>query len=164
MGSHVKEMDTKGIEDTVEGDNTKSKILVVDDNKHLLVDIHDHLAYEGYEVQTAISAEKALAYIEAPNPNYPDLVILDISMPGIGGIGFLKRMNELKEQNTDYSGVEVMVLTARTAMRNFFMTEGIGICGFVEKPCDMGDLLGYVKKALSPGQQEGNQTQYSPTP
>ena len=63
----------------------KEHILLVDDEKHLLVSLRDYLTFEHFTVTTAQSGEEALEVLERITP---DLIVLDISMPGMGGMGF----------------------------------------------------------------------------
>ena len=137
-----------------QGPSLEGRILVVDDNVPLLASLSDVLTYEGYKVGTASSGEEALRYIKQSKPNYPDLVILDISMPGMGGIGFLQKMNQIRAEDDDYSRIKVMVLTARANMREFFMESDLGVYDFLAKPCDPNDLLASVKKVLAAPYQE----------
>ncbi len=117
----------------------KSKILLIDDDASLLVTLRDFLSFEGYEVVTADSGEKGLERLE----NYePDLIIVDMSMPGMGGIGFLKAISgpsgEMKHS--------VLVLTARANMAEFFAN--VDVDGFIAKPCNPEDLLMEVARII----------------
>ena len=115
----------------------RKTILLVDDEKHLLISLRDYLSYENFDVITARSGEEALRVLEKTRP---DLIILDISMPGMGGVGFLKRISSA-------DGVPqypVLVLTARSAMKDFFST--VEVDGFLEKPCEESELIGKKRK------------------
>jgi CheY-like chemotaxis protein len=121
------------MEDAV-SDRDKKQILLIDDDTSLLVTLSDFLDFEGYHVVTAASGEeglKALAKMASP----PDLIVLDMSMPGMGGMGFLKTISST-EGKPDYP---VLVLTARANMAEFFAD--VDVDGFVAKPCDPSDLL-----------------------
>ena len=67
----------------------KRKILLVDDDASLLATLGDFLESEGYEVAKAASGEKALAMLRI---SQPELIVLDMSMPGIGGMGVLDEL------------------------------------------------------------------------
>lgn len=112
-------------------------LLLVDDEKHLLLSLSDHLLHEGFKVATATSGEDALAKLDA---TAPDLIILDISMPGMGGVGFLRRISR-EDGTTTYP---VLVLTARGSMKAFF--ESIQVDGFLEKPCDESELVSKIRE------------------
>lgn len=120
-------------------DTNKRKLLLVDDDPSLLDTLADFLSFEGYEVLCATSGEDALVKMR---PFQPDLIILDMGMPGMGGKGFLSRIT-----NPDGSTlVPVLVLTARASMAEFFADKLIA--GFISKPCDPSDLLMEVVRIL----------------
>ena len=121
------------------GQTGKRRILLVDDDTSLLETLGDFLTYEGYEVVTATSGEQALTRLR---PAPPDIVILDMSMPGMGGIGFLDRITRT-DGSTEYP---VLVLTARAAMASYFADKQID--GFIAKPCDPADLLTEVSRIV----------------
>ena len=117
----------------------KRRILLVDDDRSLLVTLSDFLKFEGYDVVTADTGEDGLQKLESFTP---DLIILDMSMPGMGGVGFLKAISGAggKLQHP------VLVLTARANMAESFAN--VDVDGFVAKPCDPNDLLLEVGRIL----------------
>jgi len=117
----------------------KEKILLIDDDTSLLVTLSDFLNFEGYDVTTADSGEQGLAKLKGLEP---DLIILDMSMPGMGGVGFLREMSSA-EGKPEYP---VLVLTARANMADFFAT--MDVDGFIAKPCEPDDLLAAINKIL----------------
>jgi CheY-like chemotaxis protein len=117
----------------------KRKILLIDDDTSLLVTLSDFLRFEGYEVITADSGEQGLKRLERLTP---DLIILDMSMPGMGGVGFLKRISQ-PDGSLEYP---VLVLTARANMAEFF--SNVSVDGFVAKPCNPEDLLMEVGRII----------------
>ncbi len=120
-------------------ETNKRKLLLVDDDPSLLETLGDFLNFEGYEVLGASSGEDALVKMR---PFQPDLIILDMGMPGMGGVGFLDRIT-----NPDGSTlVPVLVLTARASMAEYFADKQIA--GFIAKPCDPSDLLMEVGRIL----------------
>lgn len=120
-------------------DANKRKILLIDDDTSLLVTLGDFLEFEGYEVTTAETGEQGLAKVKAVEP---DLIILDMSMPGMGGVGFLKEISDAAGKPK----YPVLVLTARANMAEFFAN--IDVDGFVAKPCDPSDLLMEVTRII----------------
>lgn len=70
------------------------KILLVDDEESIHLLYREELEEEGYEVHSALSGEEAL---EKLNIIVPDLVILDINMPGMNGIDVLRRLKEINK-------------------------------------------------------------------
>lgn len=119
-------------------EESKRKLLLVDDDTSLLITLRDFLRFEGYDVVTAESGEQALVTLEDITP---DLIILDMSMPGMGGIGFLKKI--LDDGKPRYP---VLVLTARANMAEFFAD--VEVDGFIAKPCDPQDLLMEVTRII----------------
>ena len=117
----------------------KKTVLLVDDDASLLLTLGDFLGYEGYNVVSADCGEQALKVLEHTTP---DIIILDMSMPGMGGIGFLKEISTV-EGKPKYP---VLVLTARANMAEFFAD--VEVDGFVAKPCDPDDLLLEVSRIL----------------
>jgi len=113
-------------------------ILVVDDDTLLRRSLALNLERAGYRASTAANAEDALA---AARLNLPDLVILDIGLPGMDGLDALRRF---KEQ----LGVPVIFLTARR--RNLDQVVGLelGADDYVTKPFDIDVLLARVKTVL----------------
>lgn len=119
----------------------KERVLLVDDEKHLLVSLRDCLIHENFEVILAQSGEEALALLEE-KPG-PDLIVLDISMPGMGGMGFLRRISSPE----GIPSCPVLVLTARSTMKNFF--DNIAVDGFLAKPCEEGKLVRKIRQILA---------------
>jgi DNA-binding response OmpR family regulator len=72
-----------------------SKILIVDDDEGVTQTFARMLRLEGYQVRTAVSAEKGLAEAEE---NHPDAIILDLRMPLVDGLGFLRRLRAHDDQ------------------------------------------------------------------
>ncbi len=117
----------------------KRKILLVDDDASLLATLGDFLASEGYEVIKAGSGEEALLLLRK---THPDLIVLDMSMPGIGGMGVLDRITR-HDGSTRYP---VLVLTARAMMAEYFANKQVD--GFIAKPCDPEDLSLEISRIL----------------
>ena len=119
--------------------NEPKRILFVDDDKLILRALSDFLNFKGFSVVVAESGELALEKI-ALSP--PDIILLDISMPGMGGIGFLKRLM-LSNNTLPYP---VLVFTARTTTKDYF--RGIPVDGFIAKPCDKNQLVDAIHEIL----------------
>ena len=127
-------------------ETNKRKLLLVDDDPSLLETLGDFLTFEGYEVLCSTSGEDALIKMR---PFQPDLIILDMGMPGMGGTGFLDRITN-PDGRTLYP---VVVLTARASMAEYFVDKQIA--GFIAKPCDPPDLLLEVGRILFETANEG---------
>ncbi len=118
---------------------TAKKLLLVDDDTGIQMMLGDFLVMHGYEVSVAGSGEEALQKLAH---EHPDLIILDMGMPGMGGAAFLEAItNDLGE-----TLVPVLVLTARSGMAEYFTNRQIA--GFLTKPTEPDDLLEEVKRIL----------------
>lgn len=118
---------------------SRRRILLVDDDTSLLVTLGDFLRFEGYEIVTANSGEQALERLVGFDP---DLIVLDMSMPGMGGIGFLRQVTGQDGKIAH----PVLVLTARSNMAEFF--SNVNVDGFIAKPCNPQDLLMEVSRII----------------
>jgi two-component system response regulator GlrR len=118
---------------------SKGKILLVDDDPGLLRLISIRLRAEGYDVEAVESAHKALATL---NRFSPDLVITDLRMDKMDGIGLLK------ELQTRSPGLRVVIITAHGTIPDAVVATQSGAFGFLTKPIDKEELLITVEKAL----------------
>lgn len=114
-------------------------LLLVDDDANIRMMVSDFLIASGYEVTCAESGEAALNQMAT---QLPDLVILDMGMPGMGGTGFLTRITD----KLGRTRVPVLVLTARSDMAEFFANKQIA--GFLTKPASPDDLIAEVQRIL----------------
>jgi two-component system, OmpR family, response regulator len=81
----------------ITADRSTSKILIVDDDEGVTQTFARMLRLEGYQVRTAVSAEKGLQEAEQ---SHPDAIILDLRMPLVDGLGFLRRLRSRNEHST----------------------------------------------------------------
>src|ERR1700720_540806 len=117
----------------------KARILVVDDDPGLLRLLTIRLRAESYEVEAVESAAQALS---ASSRFRPDLVITDLRMDQMDGIGLLK------ELQTRWPGLKVIILTAHGTIPDAVQATQMGAFGFLTKPVDKQELLDQVQKAL----------------
>jgi len=117
----------------------KARILVVDDDPGLLRLLTIRLRAENYEVEAVESAALALA---ATSRFRPELVITDLRMDQMDGIGLLK------ELQSRYPGLKVIILTAHGTIPDAVHATQLGAFGFLTKPVDKQELLDQVQKAL----------------
>jgi len=115
-----------------------TKILVVDDEPSITNLVSAYLKPEGYEVFTAIDGPSGL---KAARAFKPDLVILDIMLPGMDGIELLSRLRRESE-------VYVILLTAKTEETDKVVGLSIGADDYVTKPFSPRELTARVKSAL----------------
>ncbi len=118
---------------------TKGKILLVDDDPGLLRLLSIRLRAEGYEVEAVESAELALAVLHRFRP---DLVITDLRMDKMDGIGLLK---ELQHRSP---GLRVLIITAHGTIPDAVVATQSGAFGFLTKPIDKDELMTTVERAM----------------
>ncbi len=118
---------------------TEGKILLVDDDPGLLRLLSIRLRAEGYEVEAVESAHKALG---ALNRFTPDLVVTDLRMDKMDGIGLLK------ELQTRSPGLRVIIVTAHGTIPDAVTATQHGAFGFLTKPIDKDELMSLVDRAL----------------
>jgi two-component system response regulator GlrR len=119
--------------------NSKGKILLVDDDPGLLRLLSIRLRAESYEVEAVDNAHKALATM---NRFAPDLVITDLRMDKMDGIGLLK------ELQTRSPGLRVVIITAHGTIPDAVVATQGGAFGFLTKPIDKDELMSIVERAL----------------
>ena len=117
----------------------KGKILLVDDDPGLLRLLSIRLRAEGYEVEAVESAQIALTTL---NQFTPDLVITDLRMDKMDGIGLLK------ELQTRSPGLRVVIITAHGTIPDAVTATQHGAFGFLTKPIDKDELITLVERAL----------------
>ncbi len=121
----------------------KAKVLVVEDDIHLLEGIRDILELDGYSVLTA---ENGVNGIEVLNKQSapPDLIVSDIMMPKMDGIQFLK---EVRKENRWFS-IPFIFLTAKGERADVHRGMRLGVDDYVIKPYDPSDLLVKIESRL----------------
>ncbi len=117
------------------------KILVVEDEATILELIQYNLTKEGYQVSCVASGEKGL---EAARAGNPDLVLLDLMLPGLDGLDVCK---ELK-RDAATQGIAVIMVTAKGDETNIVMGLELGADDYVVKPFSPKILLSRVKAVL----------------
>jgi DNA-binding response OmpR family regulator len=115
-----------------------SHILLVDDDALLRRSLAFNLEQAGYRVSTAASAEDALALAQRDRP---DLVLLDIGLPGMDGLDALRHLDA-------QVGVPVIFLTARRRELDEVLGLELGADDYISKPFDLDVLLARVKVVL----------------
>ncbi len=115
-----------------------TKILVIDDEPSIINLVSAYLKPEGYEVFTAADGNAGL---KAARTFKPDLIILDLMLPGIDGIELLSRLRR-------ESDVYVIMLTARTEETDKIIGLSVGADDYVTKPFSPRELVARVKAAL----------------
>ncbi len=115
------------------------KILVVDDEHLIRWSLEQNLKKQGYEVLTAGSGEEALKSLrEDP----PELVLLDIQLPGINGLDVLEKIKEMEDE------VIVIMITALGVLETAVKAMRMGAFDYINKPFNLDELAIVIKKAL----------------
>jgi len=113
-------------------------ILVVDDDQAILRLLKRTLEPEGFGVVIASNGRSALALLEE---HKPDLIILDIMMPGLDGFQVLDLIRQR-------SNIPVIMLTARGEVTSLNEALGLGADDYVRKPCSTRELLARIGAKL----------------
>jgi len=119
------------------------RILVVDDEPRILRFVRLNLCSCGFEVITASDGDDALSII---NSEKPDLMILDIFMPGLDGFGVLKKLRE-REDNFGCPHLPVIVFSARSAVCSKAMN--LGADDFIAKPFQPEEMAEKIRKTIT---------------
>lgn len=117
------------------------KILVVDDEEHILELIQFNLISAGFQVSTAINGEEALKLC---SQEQPDLVLLDIMLPGIDGLEVCRR---LKSQS-DTKFIPIIMITAKGEEIDKIVGLELGADDYITKPFSVRELIARVKALL----------------
>lgn len=127
-----------GFSEGVGCDIVSHRILIVDDEQSIIDVVMAYLRQEGYEVHTALDGPAGL---KAARALKPDLVVLDVMLPGIDGIEVLTRLRR-------ESDVYVIMLTARSEETDKIIGLSVGADDYLTKPFSPRELVARVKAAL----------------
>ena len=117
----------------------KRRILVVEDDASLARVLCDNLVYEGFEVALAADGHRAL---KEHHIFKPDLVLLDLTLPGLDGFEVCRRLNQ------EQSGTGIIVLTARAQKEDKVQGLRLGADDYITKPFALDELLARVDAVL----------------
>ena len=124
------------------------KILIIDDDRLILMTLKRLLIREGYQVITAINGKLALRKVE---DNGFDLIISDIKMPEMDGIETVKKIREYLTQNNKRSIPEIFI-TAYAKEEIYQKAKELNAAGYIEKPFDVKTLLQTTKEVIESNQ------------
>jgi two-component system nitrogen regulation response regulator NtrX len=117
----------------------KARILVVDDETEIRRSVRMILEYEGHDVQEASSGPEALALVHR---EAPDLVFLDIKMPGMDGLEVLQKMREVND------AVPIVIISGHATVTTAVEATKLGAFDFIEKPLSSERVLVTIRNAL----------------
>ena len=115
-------------------------ILIVDDEPSILQSLSGLLADEGFEIKTASNGYEGLKIVEEGSP---DLVLLDIWMPGIDGI------ETLKEIKKNYPTIPVIIITGHGTIETAVKATKLGAYDLIEKPLSIDNIIVTINNALN---------------
>src|SRR6185503_13815078 len=126
-------------------------IIVVDDDPPIRRMLERTLAAEGYAVRTAADGGAALAAVEKA---VPDLIVLDVAMPGVDGLAVARRLRDKG------LGVPILLLTARDGVPDRVAGLDAGADDYLVKPFAAEELLARVRALLRRGTEPGDVLAY----
>ncbi|MGH2344290.1 MAG: response regulator transcription factor [Chloroflexota bacterium] len=118
-----------------------NRILVVDDEPDLLLLLQEHLTQEGFVVLTASAGMQAISMARTEQP---DLILLDVMMPGVSGFDVCNILQDFPETRE----IPVIFLTAITETKRKVMGLNLGADDYVTKPFDLRELTARVLAAI----------------
>jgi two-component system alkaline phosphatase synthesis response regulator PhoP len=129
------------------------KVLVVDDEEPILELLKYNLEKEGYRVETALNGAKGL---DIARKFHPDLVLLDIMMPGMDGVEMCRRLRETPEGQKTF----VIFLTARSEEYSEVAAFDVGADDYITKPIKPRALLSRISAVFRRDKQSTSQSEY----
>jgi len=117
----------------------KTKILIVEDDPHILLGLEEILRGEGYEVTVCNRGDKA---IEAASKNQPSLIVLDVMLPGLSGFDVCKQLRARKV------AVPILMLTAKGQEMDKVIGLDLGADDYVTKPFGVRELVARIHALL----------------
>jgi DNA-binding response OmpR family regulator len=117
----------------------KLKVLLVDDEQEFVQTLADRLAIRDLQTSTAHNGQEALSQVKQDEP---DVIVLDLKMPGLHGIDVLKRVKEA------YPNVEIIILTGHGSQKDEETARSLGAYDYLKKPTDVETLVSRIQGAF----------------
>ena len=114
------------------------KILLVDDEEDFVKTLSERINMRNLNSEVALNGEEALKVVQ---DEIPDVMVLDLKMPGIDGMEVLKRVKK------QYPGVQVIILTGHGSEKHEKEARSIGAFDYLNKPIEVESLIKKIKKA-----------------
>jgi DNA-binding response OmpR family regulator len=127
------------------------KILVVDDDEHILRSLSQYLELEDFDVISASSGPEALKLFAEHSP---DLLVLDVMMPGMDGYQVLEAIRK----NAQTAHVPVLMLTARDQHNDIVKGYQMGATSYLVKPFNLDELVDAIREVFASRTQAESQT------
>jgi len=138
------------------GEQATRRILVADDDPVIVRLLQVNFKLEGYDVETASHGEEA---IQKARDAHPELILLDVMMPGLDGWEVCRRLKE----DDGTAGIPVIFLSARAQDEDRKRGLELGVVEYVTKPFDPGDLVGLVARIIAGRRQASDNASTEPT-
>lgn len=119
-------------------DMEKIKILLVDDEEEFVKSLAERIKMRQLGPDIALNGEEALQIVE---DEVPDVMVLDLKMPGIDGMEVLRRVKKA------YPEVQVIILTGHGSEKDEKEARRLGAFDYLQKPADIDNLVKYIKRA-----------------
>jgi two-component system alkaline phosphatase synthesis response regulator PhoP/two-component system response regulator VicR len=117
----------------------KKRILVVDDERHIVRLVQVNLERAGYEVLTAFDGVEALEKVKTESP---EMIVLDVMMPRMDGFEVLKNL----QSDPRFQNIPVIMLTAKAQDADIFKGWASGVSSYLTKPFNPRELLVFVER------------------
>ena len=125
---------------------SKFRVLLVDDEREYVTTLGERMQMRGFDPEIAFSGEQALKILES---GLPDVMVLDLKMPGIDGLEVLRRVKKR------YPQVQVIILTGHGSDRDEAAARRLGAFDHLQKPVDINDLVRVMELAFVQKSQAG---------
>jgi DNA-binding response OmpR family regulator len=120
------------------GEKNKIKILLVDDEEEFVNALSERMKMRKLDSEIAYDGEQALQLVDN---QIPDVIVLDLKMPGIDGFEVLKSVK------TNYPEVEVIILTGHDSEKDKIETQKMGAFDYLQKPIEVNTLVKKIRSA-----------------
>lgn len=123
-------------------DARQARILIVEDEDNIALALSHVMGREGWDVRRIVDGDSAM---EAIAETRPDLVLLDVMLPGISGYEVCQQVR----LSPDLAGTKILMMTARGNAMEKRKGLALGADGFIAKPFDLSDLMAEARRLLS---------------
>ena len=113
-------------------------VLLVDDEDEFVKSLAERMHMRDFEPDVALNGEQALKLVDDETP---DVIVLDLKMPGIDGMEVLRRVKKF------YPHIQVIILTGRGSEKDEKEARRLGAFEYLQKPTEMDKLIATIKKA-----------------
>jgi DNA-binding NtrC family response regulator len=116
-----------------------STILIVEDDRNTRLGLQELLVEEGYQVESAENASKALQKLES---GFVDLLISDLRLPDTSGLDLCRKIR------SEYPDLNTIIMSAYSTPESRLEAKELGVYSWFTKPLELDSLLSTIKKAL----------------